>query len=157
MTINNLIITTPSVIDINKTKKIGSCYLVDKDQPESVCRAVEKLSHYFKREFHYDYNQYTAYEDKESKLVRAYIWIDSDWEDTFAVGACGFRFLGDVNQIKNWSFQWGWFHPYYRNRGLLSAAWPSFVKKFGKDFHVEPPISKAMEDFLKKMNHGVSK
>ena len=154
---SNLIICAPSVIDINRSKKVGNCFLVDKNQPMSIHKAVEQLAYYFKREGRFDFVQYTANEDKNSKNSNAYIWIDTDWEDTFAVGACAFRFLGDVGQIKNWSLQWAWMHPYYRCKGLLTGAWSSFVEYYGKDFDIELPLSHEMECFLKKMNHNWSK
>ena len=150
---NDLLIESPSVIDINKKDKFGSCYLVDKNQPMSIHKAVEQLAYYFKREGAFDFVQYTANEDRHNKNSKAYIWIDTDWDDTFAVGACEFRFLGDVDQIKDWSLQWVWMHPYYRCKGLLTQAWPHFIKQYGKDFHCAPPLSGEMECFLKKMNH----
>jgi len=41
-------------------------------------------------------------------------------------------------------------HPFYRKRGLLTRAWPRFREYFG-NFHLEPPISDAMESFLKSV------
>lgn len=148
-----LLIEAPSVIDINKKEKLGNCYLVDKNQPHSIHKAIEQLAYYFKREGRFDFIQYTANEDRHNKNCHGYIWIDTDWEDTFAVGAATFRFLADVDQIQNWSMQWVWMHPYYRCKGLLSKAWPHFVEYYGKDFHCEPPLSFEMQRFLKKMNH----
>src|SRR4029079_2470441 len=115
---NNLIIEAPSVIDLNRNRKFANCFIVDKSQPESIAKAVEQLGYYIKREGGFDFVQYVAYEDRDSAKVNAYIWVDTDWEDTFAVGAAGFRFLGDVGQINDWSLQWVWFHPYYRCKGL---------------------------------------
>lgn len=150
---NNLMILAPSVIDINKNEKVGNCFLLDKTQPMSIHKAVEQLSYYFKREGRFDFVQYTANENIDNLNSHAYIWIEEEWDDTVAIGACEFRFLGDVDQIKNWSLQWIWMHPYYRGKGLLSGAWPSFVEYYGKNFHVEPPLSREMKYFLKKMNH----
>lgn len=152
---SNLIIEAPSVIDLNRNKKFANCFIVDDKQPKSIAKAVEQLAYYFKREGRFDFVQYVAYEDRDSARVNAYIWIDTDWDDTFAVGAAGFRFLGDVGQVNNWSLQWVWFHPYYRCKGLLSGAWEAFVNRYGKDFHIELPLSYEMECFLKKMNHSL--
>ncbi len=151
--INNCLIYTPYVDDLNREKKMGTSFPVDKRQPDSIHKAVETLAGYFKREGHFDYIQYAAHEDKDSKNANAYIWVDEDWEGTFAVGAAGFRYLGDIGQIKAWSLQWVWFHPYYRCKGLLSGGWQQFVNKYGKDFDVAKPLSSEMKLFLKKMNH----
>ena len=144
-------ILAPSVIDINKGQHCGNAYYLHKNQPISIHKAVEQIAYYFKREFKFDFVQYCAYEDKDNSKSDAYIWIDTNWDDTFAVGAANFRFLGDVGQPKKWSLEWVWFHPYYRNQGLLSTAWPYFEKKYGKGFLIEPPLSKSMEAFIKKM------
>lgn len=151
--INNFLIYTPSVSELNTNQKLGSCYFVDKSQPLQVHKAVEQLSIYFKREGKFDFAQYTALEDRESKNAHAYIWVEETWDDLVAVGACGFRYLGDIGQIKDWSMQWAWIHPYRRCMGLLTQAWPHFVKKYGKDYHCEPPLSHEMKMFLNKMNH----
>jgi len=148
---DDLTIYLPSVIDLDQSKAIGNCFIANKNQPVSIHKAIEKLSYYFKNEFNFDYVQYTAFGDMNNAKSQAYIWIDDDWDDTFAVGACCFRFLGDVGQCNKWSLEWIWFHPYYRNKGLLAGAWKSFEKKYGKDFHIQPPLSKGMERFLEKM------
>jgi hypothetical protein len=151
---DNLIISTPSVIDMDFNKKIGNFFIVDKKQPISIHKAVEQLAYYFSREFNYDFIQYTAYQDRYNTRSNAYIWIDADWDDTFAIGAANFRFLGDVGQINKWSLDWVWFHPYYRNKGLLTQSWKHFEKKYGKNFHVEPPLSRGMISFLNKINEA---
>lgn len=152
---DNLIIRCPSVTDINKKSKFSNAFAVDDNQPDSIYKAVEQMAHYFKKENNYDFSQYAAFEDKTNKNSHAYIWTDSNWEDDFAVGAASFRFLADVHQSKVWSLDWVWIHPYYRNQGLLTQCWPEFVKKYGKDFRVEHPLSREMEQFLKKMNHKI--
>lgn len=146
-----MLIEAPCVVDIDKGKQLANCIFVHNKQPMSIHLAVEQLAYYFQREFNYDFIQYTAYEDKENPKSNAYIWIDSDFYGTFAIGAIVFRFLTDAHQPKKWSLEWVWFHPYYRNKGLLTAAWKSFQKKYGKDFLIEPPTSKAMDAFLIKM------
>jgi hypothetical protein len=153
----NLSISMPSVIDLLPGKKLGNAHFVHSNQPISIHKAVEQLAYYFKREGRYDFVQYCTYEDKDNKKSESYIWTDTDWDDKFIVGAINFRFLGDVGQNNEWSLEWVWFHPYYRNRGLLSEAWPHFQKKYGKNFRIEPPLSKAMQRFIDKMNPSESK
>ena len=150
---NKFIINTPSVCDIKLIEKFGNAYRVTADEPLQVHRAVEEIAGYFKHEGRFDFIQYTAHEDIHSKNSHAYIWIEEDWQDTIAIGACEFRYLGDVGQIKDWSLEWVWMHPYRRCRGLLSDAWPAFVEYYGKDFHIAPPLSREMRQFLNKMDH----
>ena len=149
-----MIITAPSVIDLDLSIKVGNCFYVDKKQPSSVYKAIEQLAYYFKREGQFDFVQYSAYEDKNNKNSEVYVWVDEGWEDLFLTGAINFRFKGDIGQSKNWEAEWVWIHPYYRNQGLLSGAWKEFEKKYGKGFRCEPPISKSMEAFLNKVNKG---
>ena len=149
----HLVIELPSVIDMVETSQHGSAYYVSKDQPISIYKSVEQLAKYFKREGEFSFLQYCAHEQKDKKTTEAYIWIDEDWSDKFAVGACAFSQMRDVGESGEWELQWIWFHPYYRNKGLLSEAWPSFVSKYGENFAIEPPISKHMISFLNKINH----
>lgn len=148
---NNTAITLPSVIDLKATTKIGDAHLVDESQPISIYLAVEKIAQYFKREMGFSSLQYIALEKMAQKKTDAYIWIDDSWSDKFAVGACAFSLCTDVGESNQWEMQWVWFHPYYRNKGLLTSAWVGFQDKYGKDFGKEPPISKAMQAFINKM------
>lgn len=143
-------IITPYIHDFSNIKKVSkNCYFVGKDSPIYIHKLIEDYSRYFKLEGGFDFTQYTALEDIGQKKCKAYIFVNENWEGVHIVGACAFRFLGDIGQSNKWSLQWVWFHPFFRNRGLLTSAWSYFKSKFF-DFDVEPPISKAMEGFLKK-------
>lgn len=145
------IIEAPSVIDFIPTKKFGNALYVNREQPISIFKAVEQIATYFQKEGGFSFLQYSAYEKRRIKTTDAYIWIDEDWDDTLAIGACAFSKDGDVGGNGKWGLQWVWIHPYYRNRGLLTEAWPHFEKKYGKCFDIEKPLSKHMESFLNKM------
>lgn len=148
---NNTSILLPSVMDLKPTTKIGEAHYVDKKQPISVFLAVQKIATFFKREMEFSSLQYVALEKMVQDTTDAYIWIDESWSDKFAVGACAFSLCKDVDESQKWEMQWVWFHPYYRNKGLLASAWKGFEEKYGKDFGKEPPISKAMQAFINKM------
>lgn len=145
----HLIIEPPSVIDMVETNHLGGAYYVGKDQPVSINKAVEQIAKYFKREGGFSFLQYCANEKRNQNKTHAYIWVDEDWNDKFAVGACAFSQMNDVGGSGNWCLQWVWFHPYYRDKGLLSESWPHFEKKYGKNFEIEEPFSKSMMSFLK--------
>lgn len=143
-------IDLPRLYDINTDVMLGKAICVGNDQPVSAHKAVEQLAIYFKREFHYDYTQYTAFEDKDNDKSNAYIWLDSDWESNYAIGAAVFRYLTDVGDKPRWVMQFVWFHPYYRRAGLLTETWKHFQEKYG-DFDLEEPVSDSMRKFVKKM------
>ena len=113
--------------------------------------AVYRMAQFFRREFHYDFVQY-GYEGNESDDPHhaAYLWIPphciADWS-AHCIGACCFRKREDGCM---W-LQWIWIHPFFRRRGLLSAAWPKFKAAHG-DFGLETPLSDAMQAFAKSMN-----
>jgi len=44
---------------------------------------------------------------------------------------------------------WIWVAPGARRTGLLKARWSSFLKEFGS-FHIEHPLSDAMQAFMQK-------
>ncbi len=148
---NHLTITLPSVIDMIPTTQIGQAHYVNDEQPISINKAVETIAKYFKREFEFSSLQYVAHEKKGNPKMDAYVWVDENWSDKFAVGACAFAYITEVNEKEQWVMQFVWFHPYYRNKGLLAASWKGFEEKYGKDFPLEPPISKAMQAFMNKM------
>jgi hypothetical protein len=118
---------------------------VTKDSPLRHRKVVEQLAYYFKREFHYDFVQYSATHDDD--LAEAYLWRDHQWADSPIIGGCCFRPDG-----KGWRLCWVWFHPYCRRRGLLSARWSFFQERYGH-FFCERPLSEAMESFLAQIGH----
>jgi hypothetical protein len=111
---------------------------------------VERLAHFFKREFSYDALQfdktdkspYTAYLFPNEENHYPHVWV----------GACCFRTreYSDLGQ-KVEALQWIWIHPYYRNKGMLKEWW-STLRQNHKDFIVEPPLSPSMKQFLLKYN-----
>ena len=123
---------------------------------------VQKHALYFKREMHYDFQQYekneTPYDHGYVEYV-AYIFLKdnlnlkslNDKTDSLAIGSCCFRkrFIDGKNYY--WSLDWIWLHPYFRHRKILSEHWERFVNIFC-GFYVEEPLSLEMEAFLKKVN-----
>ena len=127
--------------------------LVSNTNHLSCRRAVYKLAYFFKREFSYDFIQYSDHGEDGLEKCQAFIWTKPDYADNYVViGACCFRLREYKNYKSCWGLQWIWFHPYARNNGLLSKSWPFFEERFRIDFHVEPPLSKAMNGFLQTRN-----
>jgi hypothetical protein len=137
--------------------------LVLPDSPRRIREFVETFGKYFRREFHFDFVPFEAAETPSSPgyvPYEAYLFheVASDLFEVDkpvkhrCIGACGFRWIEWSNAPACWSFQWAWFHPYFRARGHLSKAWPSFVQRYG-EFHVQQPISGAMEKFLSRYQH----
>lgn len=137
--------------------------LVLPDSPRKIRDFVGILAKHFRRELQYDIVPFEATKTPTSQgyvPYEVYLFheVASDLFDPDkpvkhrCIGACGFRWYEWSNAPAGWSLQWVWFHPYFRGRGHLSKAWPSFVEKYGK-FHVQHPFSAAMERFLEKKRH----
>ena len=114
-------------------------------------KAVYKFAKYFQKEFQYDFVQYGYQGEEDDSTAIAYLWVtDSDlYLGVIVYGACCFRWREWNNHHPSWALQWIWLHPFRRNQGELSRVWSYFKEKFG-NFHVEPPLSKAMQNFLAK-------
>lgn len=115
--------------------------------PKSHRRAVWKIAQFFRREFHYDFIQY-AYEGEDPDHV-AYLWVPDckfNGRRTHCIGATCFRKRETDGFM---TMDWIWIHPFWRRRGLLTAAWPYFMTEHGV-FHVEKPWSDAMARFIEK-------
>jgi hypothetical protein len=66
------------------------------------------------------------------------------------VGACAFRWREYSDAPAAWALQWVWVCPKARRTGVLRARWRSFRERYG-DFHIEPPVSAAMQGFVRAM------
>jgi hypothetical protein len=116
--------------------------------PAAVRRAIYTCALYFRREFRYDFVQYSEREEEPS--ARAFLWYGGPEYSgrCHAWGACCFRWRTYTSCTPLWALQWVWLHPYLRTQGLLRGTWPYFLKRFGW-FDVEPPYSPGMRAFLR--------
>lgn len=113
-------------------------------------RAVYTLARNFRREFEYDFVQYGVDGDDRDETCRAFLWARAETNTTGqAFGGCCFRRRDWEDAEPGYCLTWIWMHPYMRNKGFLTESWPYFKERFG-DFTIEPPISHAMEGFLRK-------
>ena len=122
-------------------------YQVNFDSTKKDKEIVYRLAQYFRREFNYDFVQYSCNEDDLTH--EAYIFKNYDDK---AFGACCFRRREYTDTGKIWALQWIWLHPYFREKGELKKHWPFFKERYG-DFHVEGPYSKAMRNALCKLDY----
>ena len=130
-------------------------YEVNTSSPKETKEALEKFARYFKYEFNFDDVQYHA--ENHDKNCIGFLFTESAFDmatddnpqtPTRCVGGCCFRKEEFKGSIK-WVLYWVWFHPYFRNKGILSSHWSPFTEQFG-DFIVWPPLSPAMESFIDK-------
>ena len=120
--------------------------LITKESSIVLKRAMYKLALYFKREFNYDYIQYDIH--SKNKYI-GYMWTEED----VIIGGCLFWW---ADRDDCWRMNWAWFHPYVRNRKLLSESWNYFLERHEK-FDVDLPLSGNMKTFLiKKKYEGPS-
>lgn len=117
------------------------------DSHISLRKATYAIAKLLAREQGYDFPPYQI--DYAGDSV-GFLWTEDDGQHFGVVRVIGaamferirYRNIGDHNTLC-----WIWFHPYHRNRGYLTRAWPEFIARFGQ-FIVQPPISRAMEGFL---------
>lgn len=150
--INLPIINDKTLFKISDCQIGSGFYLIKCGHPSLVRNAVYKLATYFRREFSYDFVQYSTGNDEDDDKCHAYIWTIYDYKGEIVIGSCCFRYRKYKDYQSGWALQWIWFHPFERNKGLLSQRWDYFEKEYGFDFYVEPPISPAMKGFLKERN-----
>lgn len=120
---------------------------ISEEASKSWRNAVEEHAYYFKREFRYDFVQYDA--DELLPQRRAFMWVQ-EGPPRYAFGSVCF-FSRQYIEGLFWDLDWVWVHPYLRRQGLLSAAWPYFIRRFGA-FNVTQPVSPAMQAFVGR--HG---
>jgi hypothetical protein len=119
--------------------------------PSKLRKAVERFAIYFRREFHYDFVQFSAKEKPgDDEPYAAYLFAsERNSYPRLWVGACCFRWREYDDVEPRWVVQWMWLHPYFRGKGILGHAWDKFHEVHG-NFYCEPPLSRAMEAFLRK-------
>lgn len=111
-------------------------------------KIVYKFALFFRREFSYDFVQYSEIKEEDATICRAFIFQDYAYSG-MGVGACCFR-KRRYADYDGWCLQWIWLHPFFRDRGLFTKALPLFKKMFG-DFYIEPPFSKTMDHIVNKV------
>ncbi|WP_155741419.1 hypothetical protein [Burkholderia territorii] len=142
--------------------------LVFPHDPHELRQHVELLARYFKREGHFDHMQFEADEAvADPDFVRYEAWLfhvpawDLATEDQGTprrmIGACCFRWREWSDLEPGWSLDWIWLHPFERDRGHLSKAWPVFEARYGASFHVATPLSLAMQAFLIRRGHPAAR
>ena len=119
------------------------------ESPRPIREYVEQFARYFLGERGKGNLQFEAAETLQSL---GYVKYEAHlFNDGYRyIGACCFRWREWENAPASWSLDWAWFHPYFRSRGHLTRAWPSFTAGYG-DFHLARPLSHAMEAFLAKV------
>jgi hypothetical protein len=134
--------------------------LITEAAPKRVQAVVYEFARYFRREFHYDFPQFhdptlPASVNDALPPWEAWIWSPANSLRPIAIGATVFRHERVVgNEHPEWVMSWIWLHPYFRRRGLLTQAWPTFRHRYGDQFLLEHPLSAAMEAFVQSQGHS---
>ncbi|WP_421445827.1 GNAT family N-acetyltransferase [Agrobacterium tumefaciens] len=115
---------------------------VDADSPKWKRQEVYERSRLFRREFGYDFVQWSVEHDPDAI---GFLFAD---EEGRIVGACSFRTQPEWNG-RRWRLYWIWLCPSARRSGRLGHQWERFTQRFGI-FDIEPPVSEAMKAFLIK-------
>lgn len=123
---------------------------VGKSSPLWMHEEVLQRARAFRREFGYDIVQWDGSANSPaSEGWHGYLFAGDD-VGTIA-GACGFLPESSGAYEGQWALHWIWFAPKYRRKGLLHARWAEFLQRYGS-FHIERPVSEAMQSFVRK--HG---
>jgi hypothetical protein len=139
------------MLEIPGIREAGIEAVVGAKSRRSTRAAVETLAYYFRREFGYDFVQYSADPRGEDARDRAFLWSSEHYYPAQAIGAACFRWRKWSDAPEGLALAWIWFHPYERVRGHLTKAWPALIK-WAPGFIVETSLSPGMEAFLEK--HG---
>lgn len=115
---------------------------VTPQSPKWMSIAVYRRARAFKREFGYDFTQWEVGDEADAT---GFLFNDADFR---IVGACCFR-PESSEEPEVTRLDWIWICPDMRRVGLLSKNWDRFRDRFG-EFRIEPPISEAMQTFLRK-------
>jgi len=123
---------------------------IDATSPTWMHVAMHRRARAFKREFGYDFVQWSDDPGANDNGV-AFAFLDEDYR---MIGGCRFQIGGGVDGRNRLSFIW--FAPGARRKGYLSKVWPRLRDKMG-DFDLEPPVSDAMQAFMtQKSQHATS-
>lgn len=113
--------------------------------------AAHTLAVYFRREFGYDFVQYSMSDPDCNTTV--YLFCKEDMGLEEVVGGVCLRYSSteypDKTKESRWWLDWAWFHPYHRRKGLLSQLIP-VIKKDHPRCLLAYPLSKGMSEFDKK-------
>jgi hypothetical protein len=126
-------------------RNYAAVWRLDHRSPRAAHQVVERYARYFRREFGYDFVQYDANEPYRLAETQAWLWTTVDMLRRCPVlGACCVRSRTYSNCPESfWALQWVWLHPYARNQGLFTHAFPVFLERYGA-INLEPPLSAAM-------------
>lgn len=124
--------------------------IVDSKAPMWMQREVYRRAVKFKREFRYDFVQWAGDDVNPVKNGWHGHLFPAGSDGTIA-GACAFSNERPGPGGIEWTLAWVWIAPKYRRHGLLTAHWPGLVELYG-NFFIEPPLSEAMQGFVR--SHG---
>ncbi|WP_306522150.1 hypothetical protein [Rheinheimera sp.] len=144
----NYEIKLPILSDLDGYKPL---IYIKPSSPKKQKEALEKMAVYFRREFKYDYVQYSKenhgsdctgiiFTETAMDLVKN----ENHFPNRVIGGAC-FR----QKSTGEYFLDWVWFHPFARNRKILKRHWPELKQKF-PNFTLTKPLSAHMEAFVKK-------
>ena len=114
---------------------------------------VYRIAVYFRREFGYDFVQYS--ENEDDLTHRAFLFLSRagdkyyDKDINRILGGGCFRRRQYKDCPDSYALQWLWIHPFMRRKGILTKALNEFMNKF-EQFKVEAPLSFEMKSFLEK-------
>lgn len=144
---------TPNSRVAKRQAETGQPIIVDSKAPMWMQKEVYRRAVQFKREFRYDFVQWAGDDTNPVKTGWHGHLFPAGTDGTIA-GACAFANEHPGPGAEEWTLAWVWIAPKYRAKGLLTKHWPGLVERYG-DFFIEPPLSEAMQEFVRA--HGTER
>jgi len=116
--------------------------------PEWAQEEVHRRAVAFKREFGYDFVQWSK--NERDPRAQALLFTLPDGR---IAGACAFRWREYEEAPHGYGLQWIWIAPRFRRLGILRSRWCQLRARFG-EFVIEGPVSNAMHAFATAMGDG---
>src|SRR6266481_7355689 len=90
---------------------------VNRESEIRIRKEVERFAYYFKREFNYDFPQYSV---NDKTYYTAYLFTNGENQYPHVwIGACCFRSRNYADLgLQCEALQWVWIHPYFRTKGI---------------------------------------
>ncbi|MGY4816488.1 hypothetical protein ACVNP3_11190 [Pseudomonas chlororaphis subsp. piscium] len=138
---------TPNTRFAKRLAQTDHPIIVDSNAPMWMQKEVYRRAVKFKRDFRYDFVQWAG-DDVNPVKIGWHGQLFPAGPDGTIAGACALSNEHPGPGGVEWTLAWVWIAPKYRRQGLLAAHWPGLIERYGS-FFIEPPLSEAMQGFVR--------
>jgi len=123
-------------------------WVIPSEIPHESRLVLERIGYFLKREEDLDFPPYSASLLVDNEFGHIFS-VPFTEETSRPIGGASFSKKRWNDGKEGFLMDWIWFHPYYRRKGILSAAWATLVADYGQ-FPVSLPCSPVMALFREK-------